>query len=608
MDTFLAFLGLFISEGSTDNEKIAYNHGYRVVVSQKKEFNKEKIRSVFAAMPYNYSEDGDKFIIHNKQLWSYLRSNVGKDCYNIRIPRYFLNNCSSRQLNILLDYLMLGDGSVNVFNGQKTYYSVSKNLIDDVQELLILTGHSVIGIRGRKRNKDAVLRDHIIKKENMRVCYELCVSNSEAFYVKPNKITREHYKGNVYCCEVPNHVIMVRRNGKATWCGNSVGVTTINMPRLAYLSENEEDFYRRLENLMNICSRSLEIKRRVVTQLLQDGLYPYTKRYVKHFDNHFSTIATNGMNEMCLNAKWIKDTIASEKGYQFAKNVLDFMRNKLSDYQEQTGNLYNLESAPAESVCHRFALHDKRDFPDIITAGDNTDGAPYYTNSSNLPVGYTDDIFEALDHQDELQTKYTGGTVFHAFLGERLPNWKSAMMLTKKIAENYRLPYFTFSPTYSICKNHGYLVGEQWKCPHCGEPTEVYSRVTGYYRAVQNFNDGKAHEFKDRKEYKITEDSLKSNTAAGENDTVNTTQETQVYELDKPVLITTETCPNCKIVKEYIKEFDFDCDVIIANEHLDFVRSLNINQAPTLVVPDGDGNIRLIANASNIRKYLEENS
>ena len=415
------------------------------------------------------------------------------------------------------------------------------------------------------------------------------------------------------CCRLRLDLRELRRkNGGYFGSGESTGsvaVVTLNLPRLAYTSETEEEFYQKLDRLMDIAARSTHIKRNVVSQYLEQGLYPYTKRYLGDFGNHFSTIGLVGMNEACLNARWIKDTIASDKGYKFAQDVLQHMRERLSDYQElYEGELFNLESSPSESTAFRFALHDKKDFPDIITAGDGTGGAPYYTNSSHLPVGYTDDIFEALDHQDELQTKYTGGTVFHAFLGERLPNWKSAMMLTKKIAENYKLPYFTFSPTYSICKNHGYLVGEQWKCPHCGEPTEVYSRVTGYYRAVQNFNDGKAHEFKDRKEYKITEDSLKSNTAAEESDTVNTAQETQVYELDKPVLITTETCPNCKIVKEYIKEFDFDCDVIIANEHLDFVRSLNINQAPTLVVPDGDGNIRLIANASNIRKYLEENS
>lgn len=413
------------------------------------------------------------------------------------------------------------------------------------------------------------------------------------------------------CCRLRLSLRELRKkNGGFFGSGDntgSIGVVTINMPRLAYKSNSKEEFYKSLENLMTIAARSLKIKRNVIEQHFKNGLYPYTKRYLKSLDDHFSTIGLLGMNECCLNAKWVKDNISSKEGKSFTVEVLDFMREKLSDYQEMYGDLYNLEATPGEGTTYRFAMHDKKDYPDIITAGDLTDGAPYYTNSSHLPVGYTDDIFEALDHQDELQIKYTSGTVFHAFLGEKLPNWKSAMMLTKKIAENYRLPYFTFSPTYSICKNHGYLVGEQWKCPHCGEPTEVYSRVTGYYRAVQNFNDGKAHEFKDRKEYKITDETLRDkessniHTAADEDNTVN-------IQLDKPVLITTETCPNCKIVKEYIKEFDFDCDIIIANEHLDFVRSLNINQAPTLVVPDGDGNIRLIANASNIRKYLEENS
>ena len=412
------------------------------------------------------------------------------------------------------------------------------------------------------------------------------------------------------CCRLRLSLRELRKkNGGFFGSGDntgSIGVVTINMPRLAYKSNSKEEFYKSLENLMDIAARSLKIKRNVIEQHFKNGLYPYTKRYLKSLNDHFSTIGLLGMNECCLNAKWIKDNISSKEGKSFTVDVLDFMREKLSDYQEMYGDLYNLEATPGEGTTYRFAMHDKKDFPDIITAGDSTDGAPYYTNSSHLPVGYTDDIFEALDHQDELQTKYTSGTVFHAFLGEKLPNWKSAMRLTKKIAENYKLPYFTFSPTYSICKNHGYLVGEQWKCPHCGEATEVYSRVTGYYRAVQNFNDGKAHEFKDRKEYKITDETLRDkessniHPAAEEENTVN-------IQLDKPVLITTETCPNCKIVKEYIKEFDFDCDIIIANEHLDFVRSLGINQAPTLVIPDNDG-VRMIANASNIRKYLEENS
>lgn len=778
------------------------------------------------------------------------------------------------------------------------------------------------------------------------------------------------------CCRLRLNLRELRRkNGGYFGSGDqtgSVGVVTINMPRLAYKSKDETDFYNRLGHLMDICSRSLEIKRKVVSDLLEDGLYPYTKRYLGNFDNHFSTIATNGMNEMCLNACWIKDDIASEKGYEFSKNVLDFMRNKLSDYQEQTGNLYNLESAPAESTCiveddyisttlgnisvkdilnmskderdnigilsvnhdtnelevkhlvdiwktrknarclkihfdngdsiivtpnhkiakrcmsgqagnmnyaieyvradelsvndrlvalrkfsknnsdneytiyevglftkdrlrfaehnlfgdfyygkrpdgyvfhhkdenkknntkenlvmlsdsdhralhgkkdgykrlphgygesnsfygkhhteeakkkmsplsrpekydewyrnmcascqsdefrkkmsdiakkkspeqhskykhncstdiiielwnsgksvsqiakelggdytyslvksrlrkagflpnhkiveieeleevydvydievednhnffisgssefmgvlvhncYRFALHDKKDFPDIITAGDGTDGEPYYTNSSNLPVNYTDDIFEALDHQDGLQTKYTGGTVFHAFLGEKLPNWQSAMMLTRKIAENYKLPYFTFSPTYSICPEHGYIKGEEWTCPHCGKPTEVYSRVTGYYRAVQNFNDGKAHEFRDRKEYKFDSNTLNTPTEAEcescktdftelpaqveKESSVGDAVRSILADTRKPMLFTTATCPNCKMAKKFIADAKFDCDILLAEDNQELVKLYEITSAPTLIVFD-NGNPVKIQNVSNIRKFLDEN-
>jgi ribonucleoside-triphosphate reductase len=306
------------------------------------------------------------------------------------------------------------------------------------------------------------------------------------------------------------------------------------------------------------------------------------------------------MNEMCRNACWIKDTIASDAGYKFAKDVLDFMRNKLSDYQElYDGELFNLESAPAESVCYRFAMHDKKDYPDIITAGDTTDGAPYYTNSSNLPVGYTDDIFEALDHQDDLQTKYTGGTVFHAFLGEKLPDWKSAMKLTRKIAENYKLPYFTFSPTYSICPDHGYITGEHWECPTCGKPTEVYSRVTGYYRAVQNFNDGKAHEFRDRKEYKVKSSDFDS---VGSKQIDASPQEScESSALNKPTLFTTSSCPNCKMARQYLDDHNFDYDVIVADINPDLALALGIEQAPTLVLPNGDR----FENVSNIIKFVD---
>lgn len=426
------------------------------------------------------------------------------------------------------------------------------------------------------------------------------------------------------CCRLRLDLRELRRkNGGYFGSGDntgSIGVVTINMPRLAYKSETEKDFYKNLEHLMDVAARSLKIKRTVVEQYFEQGMYPYTKRYLKSLDDHFSTIATIGMNECCLNAKWIKKNIASKEGYQFTKDVLDFMRNKLSDYQELYGDLYNLEAAPAEGTTRRFASHDKKDFPDIITAGDKTDGSPYYTNSSHLPVDFTDDIFEALDHQDDLQTKYTSGTVFHAFLGEKLPSWKSAMMLTRKIAENYKLPYFTFSPTYSICPDHGYIKGEEWTCPECGKKTEVYSRVTGYYRAVQNFNDGKEHEYRDRKEYKF--DNSIFNTTEENNDVLKADY-TELPKLDenshdlesavrtlladtrKPMLFTTATCPNCKMAKKFISEAEFDCDILLAEDNAELVKLYEITSAPTLVVFE-QGQPKKIQNVSNIRKFLGE--
>jgi ribonucleoside-triphosphate reductase len=286
----------------------------------------------------------------------------------------------------------------------------------------------------------------------------------------------------------------------------SIGVVTINMPRLAYLSANESDFYRRLDHLMDLAARSLDIKRKVITKLLDEGLYPYTKYYLGNFNNHFSTIGLVGMNEAGLNAKWIRKDMTSAETQQFTKDVLNHMRTRLSDYQEKYGDLFNLEATPAESTAFRLAKHDKEQFPDIITANQN--GDPYYTNSSHLPVGYTDDVFAALDIQDDLQTLYTSGTVFHAFLGEKLPDWQAAAKLVRTIAENYKLPYYTLSPTYSVCKTHGYLNGEQFVCPHCGEPTEVYSRITGYYRPVQNWNIGKTQEYRDRREYVLADSRL----------------------------------------------------------------------------------------------------
>ena len=384
----------------------------------------------------------------------------------------------------------------------------------------------------------------------------------------------------------------------------SVGVVTINLPRLAYLATDEKDFYSRLDKIMDISARSLKVKRNTITTLLEAGLYPYTKRYLGTFNNHFSTIGLVGMNEACLNARWLRKDLTNPEAVEFAKDVLNHMRNRLSDYQELYGDLYNLEATPAESTAYRLAKHDKKKYPDIITASENGK-TPYYTNSSHLPVGYTEDIFKALDVQDELQTLYTSGTVFHAFLGQKLPSYKSCMNLVRKIAENYHIPYYTMSPTYSICKEHGYLEGEQYVCPKCGQRTEVYSRITGYYRPVQNWNDGKTEEFKNRKVYDIKNSHLThdANGCAIENEQP-TAEENSSEKLNKILLFATKTCPNCKMAKMLLDKANIKYEVIDAEENVELTKKYNVKKAPTLLVPNGNG-IDVFENASNIKGFIE---
>ena len=383
----------------------------------------------------------------------------------------------------------------------------------------------------------------------------------------------------------------------------SVGVVTINMPRIAYLAENEADFYAKLDRMMDIAARSLKVKRTVITKLLDAGLYPYTKRYLGTFNNHFSTIGLVGMNEACLNAKWIKKDLTNAEAQAFTKDVLNHMRERLSDYQEEYGDLYNLEATPAESTAFRLAKHDLKHYPDIITAGRGKGQTPYYTNSSHLPVGFTEDIFSALDVQDDLQTLYTSGTVFHAFLGEKLPDWKAAATLVRKIAENYKLPYYTMSPTYSVCKNHGYIAGEAFSCPVCGENTEVYSRITGYYRPVQNWNDGKAQEYKDRKVYDIENSELTHEGVLSESCSCVAQMVEKPATADANYLFTTATCPNCKIACSFLDKAGFPYEKLLAYEHEDLADEFGIRQAPTLVVVK-DGVASKYAGVSDIKKFL----
>ena len=442
--------------------------------------------------------------------------------------------------------------------------------------------------------------------ENNRLLFEMTAKYGTPYFSNYVNSDMEPSDVRSMCCRLRLDLRELRKksggffgSGEST---GSVGVVTINMPRIAYLSANKDDFYKRLNHMMDIAARSLKIKRGVISKLLDEGLYPYTKRYLGSFDNHFSTIGLIGMNEVGLNANWLRADLTDERTQEFTKEVLNHMRNRLSDYQEQYGDLYNLEATPAESTTYRLAKHDKKKWPAIKTAG-NLGDTPYYTNSSHLPVDYTVDIFDALDIQDELQTLYTSGTVFHAFLGEKLPDWQAAAKLVKTIADNYRLPYYTLSPTYSICKEHGYLAGEQKVCPHCGKVTEVYSRITGYYRPVQNWNDGKLQEYKNRTEYDIENSVLKHSVVV----TVSDKDGEKDVQIDTPeevkYLFTTKTCPNCSMAKELLKDTAYV--LIDAEENMELTRKYGVMQAPTLVVAKGD-TVKRYVNVSDITKYVEE--
>ncbi|MCM1118063.1 MAG: ribonucleoside triphosphate reductase [bacterium] len=444
--------------------------------------------------------------------------------------------------------------------------------------------------------------------ENNRLLFEMTAKYGTPYF--SNYINSDMEPGDVrsMCCRLRLDLRELRKktggffgSGEST---GSVGVVTINMPRIAYQSASKSDFYKRLDRMMDIAARSLKIKRGVITRLLDEGLYPYTKKYLGTFDNHFSTIGLIGMNEVGLNANWLRADMSDRRTQEFTKEVLNHMRNRLSDYQEQYGDLYNLEATPAESTTYRLAKHDRKKFPAIKTAGKPGE-TPYYTNSSHLPVDYTIDIFDALDIQDELQTLYTSGTVFHAFLGEKLPDWKAAASLVRKIAENYRLPYYTISPTYSICGQHGYLAGEQFTCPHCGAKTEVYSRITGYYRPVQNWNDGKLQEYANRTEYDIDKSVLKRPMRSMV--TLSSFADEVKVEVQQPqevkYLFTTRTCPNCKLAREYLKGEKYL--LIDAEENIELARRYGVMQAPTLVVVEGDDYQKYV-NASNIRKYAQQ--
>ncbi len=433
--------------------------------------------------------------------------------------------------------------------------------------------------------------------ENNRLLFEMTAKYGTPYFSNYINSDMEPSDVRSMCCRLRLDLRELRKksggffgSGEST---GSVGVVTINMPRIAYLSKTEDEFYQRLDHMMDIAARSLKTKRTVITKLLDAGLYPYTKYYLGTFENHFSTIGLVGMNEACLNARWLHKDLTDPEALEFTKAVLNHMRERLSDYQEKYGDLYNLEATPAESTSYRLAKHDRNRYPEIITA--NMNGTPYYTNSSHLPVGYTEDIFSALDIQDDLQTLYTSGTVFHAFLGEKLPDWRAAADLVRKIAENYKLPYYTMSPTYSVCHDHGYITGEHFTCPKCGKDTEVWSRITGYYRPVQNWNDGKVQEFKDRKEYNIGHSHFtggihRHEACCGDGTVAHGMQPEEVGTVSAAhtaQLFTRTTCPNCRVAEKMLDKAGFAYENLTAEEHPELCREYGIKGAPTLVLSDG---------------------
>lgn len=427
--------------------------------------------------------------------------------------------------------------------------------------------------------------------ENNKLLFEMTAKYGTPYFA--NYINSDMNPADVrsMCCRLRLDLRdLRRRNGGFFGAGEntgSIGVVTLNLPHIAYISKDEDEFWKNLDHYMDVAARSLRIKRETVTKLLEGGLYPYTKAYLGSFHNHFSTIGLVGGNEMCLNAKWLSKDLTHPASWDFVEKMLNHMRDRLSDYQEKYApNLYNLEATPAESTAYRFAKHDKQRFPDIITA--NEHGTPYYTNSTNLPVGSTDDVFDALDIQDHFQPLYTSGTVFHTFLGEKLPSYQSAMKLVKTMCDNYKLPYISISPTYSICSKHGYITGEHFTCPECGKETEVYSRITGYYRSVKNWNDGKTQEFADRKTYSIGASAGRHPESYGAENAECACHKKETVSTDKGLsganlLFTTPTCPNCKWVKAQLEQASIPFETVDAAKEPDTVQTYHVMQAPTLI-------------------------
>jgi anaerobic ribonucleoside-triphosphate reductase len=546
---------------------------------------------------------------------------IQKFVYNVNVPSRW--GSMPPFSNITLDWTVPDDicekpccvGGIDlILNGKTICYKDCKHEMDVINKAFLSTM-----IKGdvEGRGFQYPIPTYNITKdfdwgdtENNKLLFELTAKYGSPYFSNYINSDMKPSDTRSMCCRLRLDLRELRRKAGGNFGSGentgSIGVVTLNMPLIAYRSHTKEEFYSLVHNEIELAVLSLNKKREVIQHYMDMGMYPYSKFYLRNngqgteLKNHFSTVGVVGMNEMCLNIRWEKyGDLTEEKSRIFTGEVLDFIRSELSDYQEKyTGILYNLEATPAESTAHKLAREDKKRYPDIITAG--TIEAPYYTNSSHLPVGKVDDIFEALDMEDPLQVKYTSGTVFHAFLGERLPDWKAAASLVRVIAENYKLPYYTLSPTYSICKDHGYISGSHFTCPTCGKPAQVFSRITGYYRPVDNFNFGKKEEFNERATFDRSTRQIPAKMHAIED------HQTDSGEIkgksSKMYLFTTPTCPNCKMAKTFLQ--DMDVEIINANENMDMAGKYGVMQAPTLVIVDGLTYTKIV-NVSNIKKFVD---
>ncbi|MFH1849464.1 MAG: ribonucleoside triphosphate reductase [archaeon] len=465
-------------------------------------------------------------------------------------------------------------------------------------------------------------KDFDWESDNAKLLFELTAKYGTPYFQNYIGSNLDPSSIRAMCCRLNlNQLELIHRPGGMWGPGDStgsLGVVTINLNRLGYEAKDETDFFRLLRNYMDVAKDSLETKRIIVNRNLKAGLMPYTKTYLGTFRNHFSTIGLCGMNECCLN--FLGKGIETQEGKEFAIKTLIFMRDTLREYQQETGNLYNLEATPAESAGYRLARLDKEAYPDIVAAGEKE---PYLTNSTQLPVNITDDLAEAMEHQNEIQPLYTGGTIFHTFLGERLPNAGSAMNLVRKIAVNTRLPYFSITPTFSVCKNHGYISGEQPKCPDCGHETEVYSRIVGYFRPVRNWNKGKKEEFRDRVEFNpgkaaAVEISLKAPEPDAE--VITNSEQVLAGEIKSYKIFTMPACDKCHTAKEYLGglglqgiNYDLSSDEGLGEFRTYYRQLKNVLKrkedgslpVPTVLFLDGDNIVGTAHTLDDIKKFTK---